>query len=152
MAACVGRLSLLRFGGERLPFMPKPTAVSAVRQMHITPPVFEGKYHYLERKRKLRKEREQELMARYERLDEEDRPTGCLLCPKRTDVTIDYKNVRLLSQFISSHSGRIYNRRVTGLCDKKQKEITNAIKRARAIGLMPVTMKHPEFHNDPKLF
>ena len=26
-----------------------------------------------------------------QRLDEEDRPTGCLLCPKRTDVEIDYK-------------------------------------------------------------
>ena len=27
----------------------------------------------------------------FKRLDEEDRPTGCLLCPKRTDVEINYK-------------------------------------------------------------
>lgn len=26
-----------------------------------------------------------------QRLDEEDRPTGCVLCPKRIDVDIDYK-------------------------------------------------------------
>jgi len=26
-----------------------------------------------------------------QRLDEEDRPTGCVLCPKRIDIDIDYK-------------------------------------------------------------
>uniref|UniRef100_A0AAQ6ISE0 Mitochondrial ribosomal protein S18C n=1 Tax=Anabas testudineus TaxID=64144 RepID=A0AAQ6ISE0_ANATE len=34
----------------------------------------------------------------------------CLLC----SVTVDYKNIQLLSQFISPHTGRIYGRHITG--------------------------------------
>ncbi|KAK3723850.1 hypothetical protein QZH41_019514 [Actinostola sp. cb2023] len=96
--------------------------------------VEEGKYHYLERKRKMRLKREEELKARLERLDEEDRPTGCVLCPKRIDIEINYKNIRLLSQFVSPHTGRIYGRQATGLCEKRRRQITNAIKRSRAMG------------------
>ncbi|XP_067592559.1 small ribosomal subunit protein bS18m isoform X1 [Pseudorca crassidens] len=51
----------------------------------------------------------------------------CILCGKR----VDYKNVQLLSQFISPFTGCIYGRHITGLCGKKQKEITKAIKRAQ---------------------
>ncbi|XP_076782475.1 small ribosomal subunit protein bS18m isoform X2 [Arvicanthis niloticus] len=51
----------------------------------------------------------------------------CVLCEKR----VDYKNVQLLSQFISPFTGCIYGRHITGLCGKKQKEITKAIKRAQ---------------------
>lgn len=118
---------------------------------HMTSPV-DGKYHHIAKKRKLRKLRMAQLRGRFERLDEEVRPTGCLLCPKRTDVEINYKNVRLLSQFVSPHTGRIYGRTLTGLCDKKQTEISRAIRRARAMGFMPVTMKYLAFHDDPKLF
>ncbi|XP_065071159.1 small ribosomal subunit protein bS18m-like isoform X2 [Rhopilema esculentum] len=92
------------------------------------------------------------LKARLNRLDKEDRPTGCILCPMRNDVEIDYKNTRLLSQFISPHTGRIYGKAITGLCDKKQREISKAIRRSRMLGFLPVTMKYFEYHNDPKLF
>ncbi|PFX32612.1 28S ribosomal protein S18c, mitochondrial [Stylophora pistillata] len=109
-------------------------------------------YHNTRRKRMLRRFKLNQLQAKLERLDEEDRPTGCLLCPMRGDVEIDYKNVRLLSQFVSPHTGRIYGRTLTGLCIKKQKEIAKAIRRARAMGFMPVTMKYLAFHEDPKLF
>ena len=27
----------------------------------------------------------------FQRLDKEDRPTGCILCPMKNDITIDYK-------------------------------------------------------------
>ncbi|XP_072478897.1 small ribosomal subunit protein bS18m isoform X2 [Notamacropus eugenii] len=54
----------------------------------------------------------------------------CILCGK----TVDYKNVQLLSQFISPFTGCIYGRHITGLCGKKQKEITRAIKRAQIMG------------------
>ncbi|XP_077332546.1 small ribosomal subunit protein bS18m [Lithobates pipiens] len=74
-------------------------------------------------------------------------PKKCILC----DVPIDYKNVQLLSQFVSPHTGRIYGRRVTGLCGKKQKAIAKAIKRAHIMGFMPVTYKDPEFLKDPKI-
>ncbi|XP_045392653.1 28S ribosomal protein S18c, mitochondrial [Lemur catta] len=71
----------------------------------------------------------------------------CILCGKR----VDYKNVQLLSQFISPFTGCIYGRHITGLCGKKQKEITKAIKRAQILGFMPVTYKDPAFLKDPKV-
>ncbi|XP_036083675.1 28S ribosomal protein S18c, mitochondrial isoform X2 [Rousettus aegyptiacus] len=71
----------------------------------------------------------------------------CVLCGKR----VDYKNVQLLSQFISPFTGCIYGRHITGLCGKKQKEITKAIKRAQIMGFMPVTYKDPVYLKDPKV-
>ncbi|XP_036708467.1 28S ribosomal protein S18c, mitochondrial isoform X2 [Balaenoptera musculus] len=71
----------------------------------------------------------------------------CILCGKR----VDYKNVQLLSQFISPFTGCIYGRHITGLCGKKQKEITKAIKRAQIMGFMPVTHKDPAYLKDPKV-
>ncbi|CAJ1069892.1 S ribosomal protein S18c%2C mitochondrial [Xyrichtys novacula] len=73
--------------------------------------------------------------------------TGCVLC----HVTVDYKNIQLLSQFISPHTGRIYGRHITGLCGRKQKEVSKAIKKAQAMGFMPVTHKHPQFMRDPNI-
>ncbi|XP_074474562.1 small ribosomal subunit protein bS18m [Sebastes fasciatus] len=72
---------------------------------------------------------------------------GCLLC----SVTVDFKNTQLLSQFISPHSGRIYGRHITGLCGRKQKEVSKAIKKAHSMGFMSVTHKHPEFMKDPNI-
>ncbi|XP_050646149.1 28S ribosomal protein S18c, mitochondrial [Macaca thibetana thibetana] len=71
----------------------------------------------------------------------------CILCGKR----VDYKNVQLLSQFVSPFTGCIYGRHITGLCGKKQKEITKAIKRAQILGFMPVTYKDPAYLKDPKV-
>jgi len=119
--------------------------------IHLSSPV-DGRYHNTARKIKLRRFKLDQLQAKLDRLDEEQRPTGCILCPMRGDVEIDYKNVRLLSQFVSPQTGRIYGRTLTGLCDKKQKEIARAIRRARAMGFMPVSMKYFDFHEDPKLF
>uniref|UniRef100_A0A2K6TQT8 Small ribosomal subunit protein bS18m n=1 Tax=Saimiri boliviensis boliviensis TaxID=39432 RepID=A0A2K6TQT8_SAIBB len=57
----------------------------------------------------------------------------------------------LLSQFVSPFTGCIYGRHITGLCGKKQKEITKAIKRAQVLGFMPVTYKDPAYLKDPKV-
>uniref|UniRef100_A0A673UK59 Small ribosomal subunit protein bS18m n=1 Tax=Suricata suricatta TaxID=37032 RepID=A0A673UK59_SURSU len=57
----------------------------------------------------------------------------------------------LLSQFISPFTGCIYGRHITGLCGKKQKEITKAIKRAQILGFMPVIYKDPAYLKDPKV-
>ncbi|XP_030127819.4 small ribosomal subunit protein bS18m [Taeniopygia guttata] len=76
-----------------------------------------------------------------------DPPKRCVLC----GVNVDYKNVQLLSQFVSPYTGSIYGRHITGLCNKKQKEITKAIKRAHVFGFMPVMFKNPQFLTDPKL-
>ncbi|XP_069092470.1 small ribosomal subunit protein bS18m [Pleurodeles waltl] len=74
-------------------------------------------------------------------------PKRCTLC----QISVDYKNTQLLSQFVSPYTGRIYGRHITGLCAKKQKEISKAIKRAHIMGFMPVTYKDPAFLNDPKI-
>ncbi|XP_034565171.1 28S ribosomal protein S18c, mitochondrial [Notolabrus celidotus] len=72
---------------------------------------------------------------------------GCVLC----SVTVDYRNTQLLSQFISPHTGRIYGRHITGLCARKQKDISKAIKKAQSMGFMSVTHKHPQFMKDPNI-
>nr|XP_032800990.1 28S ribosomal protein S18c, mitochondrial isoform X1 [Petromyzon marinus] len=76
-----------------------------------------------------------------------DPPRRCVLC----NIDVDYKNTQLLSQFISSHTGKIYGRHITGLCSMKQKQITKAIKRAQKMGFMAVTLKEPLFRSDPQV-
>lgn len=62
-------------------------------------------------------------------------PKACVLCEKGV-LNVDYKDVELLSKFIS-YNGKILPRRVTGLCTKHQRYVTNAIKQARIIALLP---------------
>ena len=49
--------------------------------------------------------------------------------------SIDYKNIRLLRKYISE-SGRILPSRITSVSQKKQKELSRAIKRARLLALL----------------
>lgn len=49
---------------------------------------------------------------------------------------IDYKDVAYLKQFTSPHAKMLSKRR-TGMPALKQREIANAIKRARYMGLLP---------------
>ncbi|MBQ4209069.1 30S ribosomal protein S18 [bacterium] len=63
----------------------------------------------------------------------------CLLCAKGI-YYVDYKNVELLKSYIN-FSGKIIPRRVTGLCQKHQRIITNCIKRARIVALLPFIKK-----------
>lgn len=60
------------------------------------------------------------------------------LCPFCGDDAqkIDYKNVKLLSRYISE-KGKIIPSRITAVSAKKQRELARAIKRARAIALLP---------------
>ncbi|XP_065361146.1 small ribosomal subunit protein bS18m [Calliphora vicina] len=74
----------------------------------------------------------------------------CLLC--KHDITPDYKNVKLLSQFQSPYTGRIYGRHITGLCKQKQTEVEKAIIRAQNCAMMPTYHKDLDFMKDPKLF
>ena len=59
----------------------------------------------------------------------------CVFCEEKTE-TIDYKDVAKLRKFISERS-KILPRRVTGTCAKHQREVTEAIKRARHMALLP---------------
>ena len=49
---------------------------------------------------------------------------------------IDYKDVRLLSRF-TSERGKIMPSRITAVSAKKQRQLAKAIKRARALALLP---------------
>lgn len=53
-----------------------------------------------------------------------------------TQGTIDYKNIILLRKFITSE-GKILPRRLSGLTAKQQRYMTNAIKNARIMSLLP---------------
>lgn len=53
---------------------------------------------------------------------------------------IDYKEIELLRHFINA-DGSIKRRSVTGTSNKHQRFLTNAIKRAREIGLLPFVVK-----------
>ena len=49
---------------------------------------------------------------------------------------IDYKDVKLMSRFISAR-GRILPRRITGVCAGKHRKLVQAIKTARVLALLP---------------
>ena len=49
--------------------------------------------------------------------------------------TIDYKNVRLLKKYITEN-GKIMPSRITSISQKKQRELSLSIKRARNLALL----------------
>jgi small subunit ribosomal protein S18 len=53
---------------------------------------------------------------------------------------IDYKDVKLLQRFISER-GKIVPSRITAVSTKRQRELSQAIKRARYLGLLPYMVK-----------
>lgn len=74
----------------------------------------------------------------------------CLLC--KYNVQLDYKNARLLSQFISPYTGKLYGRNVTRLCRQQQERLEMTVERSRRAGYLAVMLKSVEFLKDPKLF
>ena len=61
----------------------------------------------------------------------------CPLCADK-NLVLDYKNPEQLRKFINE-KGKILPRRATGACAKHQRDITQAIKRARHIAILPYT-------------
>jgi len=60
----------------------------------------------------------------------------CKFCTDKID-TINYKDVRMLQQFVAPEGGKITPRRITGVCSPHQRRVTEAIKQARNIALLP---------------
>jgi small subunit ribosomal protein S18 len=58
----------------------------------------------------------------------------------RQRTAIDYKDVRLLQRYISER-GKIVPSRITAVSAKKQRELSQAIKRARFLALLPYAVK-----------
>jgi small subunit ribosomal protein S18 len=59
----------------------------------------------------------------------------CRFCTDK-GMTIDYKDVRTLRNYLTER-GKIIPRRIYGNCAKHQRQLTEAIKRARQIALLP---------------
>jgi small subunit ribosomal protein S18 len=59
----------------------------------------------------------------------------CKFCVEKIE-SINYKDVRLLAQFVAE-SGKIVPRRLTGVCTPHQRRLSCAIKQARNIALLP---------------
>src|SRR5689334_20777683 len=59
----------------------------------------------------------------------------CKFCVEKIE-SINYKDVRLLGQFVAE-SGKIVPRRLTGVCTPHQRRLSSAIKQARNIALLP---------------
>ena len=59
----------------------------------------------------------------------------CRFCVEKID-DINYKDVRMLSSFISER-GKIVPRRISGVCAPHQRRLGDAIKKARNIALLP---------------
>ena len=53
---------------------------------------------------------------------------------------IDYKDVKLLQRFVSER-GKIVPRRITAVTAKEQRDLAQAIKRARELGLLPYVVR-----------
>lgn len=61
----------------------------------------------------------------------------CEFCERKAGE-VDYKDVVTLKKFISE-KGKILPRRATGTCAKHQRKVTEAVKRARNVALLPYT-------------
>ena len=59
----------------------------------------------------------------------------CAFCSEKNAV-IDYKDVTKLKRFVTE-KGKIIPRRASGVCAEHQRQLAVAIKRARAIALLP---------------
>ncbi len=88
-------------------------------------------------------EKKQRAFDKDERKDKRDyrqkKKRTCQFCTKGV-AQVSYKDEKTLRKYISER-GKILPRRVTGACAKHQREIVNAINRARHVGILPYVIK-----------
>jgi len=63
----------------------------------------------------------------------------CRFCSEKV-AFLDYKETRILKNYLTD-KGKILPRRMTGVCAKHQRDLTEAIKRARNIALLSFVEK-----------
>ena len=73
----------------------------------------------------------------------------CQFCAEKCEC-IDYKDAAKLRRFISERS-KILPRRTTGTCAMHQRELTEAIKRARQIALLPYVTDYKQLNRINRL-
>ena len=64
----------------------------------------------------------------------------CRFCTEKIEY-IDFADTKLLKPLISER-GKIVPSRISGNCAKHQRQMTEAIKRARNIALLPFSVEH----------
>lgn len=83
----------------------------------------------------------------FDKDDRKDRKAGfkpkkkrtCQFCTKGAQA-ISYKDEKILRKYISER-GKILPRRVTGTCALHQRQLVNAINRARHVGILPYVIE-----------
>ena len=63
------------------------------------------------------------------------RRRACRFCTDK-EIVIDYKDPKTLKNFVTER-GKIVPRRIFGTCAKHQRQLTEAVKRARQLALLP---------------
>ncbi len=63
----------------------------------------------------------------------------CVFCKEKA-TGVDYKDTALLRKYISDR-GKIRGRKVSGNCQQHQRDVTDAIKTARELALLPYTQR-----------
>jgi small subunit ribosomal protein S18 len=59
----------------------------------------------------------------------------CRLCTDK-ELVVDYKDAKVLRGFVTER-GKIIPKRIFGTCASHQKQVTEAIKRARHLAILP---------------
>jgi small subunit ribosomal protein S18 len=69
--------------------------------------------------------------------DRKPKRKSCSMCIEKI-ASLDYKDTPRLRKYITER-GKIVPRRISGNCAKHQRWLTEAVKRARVIALLPFT-------------
>ncbi|XP_050426173.1 28S ribosomal protein S18b, mitochondrial [Adelges cooleyi] len=76
-------------------------------------------------------------------------------CPVCRDeyLVLDYRNIELLKQFISPHSGQVLSYKLTGICQKQYEKLLIAVQKAKDWGYikfdLPIkTYNYDEYKNE----
>ncbi|XP_077335079.1 small ribosomal subunit protein mS40 [Lithobates pipiens] len=67
----------------------------------------------------------------------------CPIC-RDQKLHVDYRNIRLLEQFICSHTGVVHDPTKTGVCMEQHKKLVKAITDAQEHGFLTMTIRHEE--------
>lgn len=79
------------------------------------------------------------LLKKRTRRTSQTQKRSCRFCPNaQVASTLNYKNIILLKNFITER-GKILPARISGTCAKHQRVLSNAIKNARIMALLPFT-------------
>jgi small subunit ribosomal protein S18 len=77
---------------------------------------------------------------RYQRRDQKLRPVArnCPFCHQKVEP--DYKEINVLTRYLSER-GKLLSQARTGLCSYHQRRVTQEVKRARHVALLPFVVR-----------